>query len=67
LIAVFDLRSSNKFGRPIATRIETGAFEVADSDQQDFIRKHPQAPSIVVNDPPKLDELRRRYPQFRRS
>jgi peptide-methionine (S)-S-oxide reductase len=62
-----ELRASNKFGRPIATRIETGSFEPADSDQQDYMRKHPQERYIVVNDLPKLDELKRLYPQFWRS
>jgi peptide-methionine (S)-S-oxide reductase len=62
-----ELRASNKFGRPIATRIETGSFEPADSDQQDYMRKHPQERYIVVNDLPKLDELKRLYPQFWRG
>ena len=58
------LRSSNRFGRPIATRIESGGLDVAEAEHQDFMRKHPNARYIVINDLPKLEALKRRYPQF---
>src|SRR5689334_6740010 len=61
------LRSSGQFGRPIATKIESGGFEAADRDQQDYVLKHPREPYVIVNDLPKLDELKRRYPQFWRA
>lgn len=64
---VASLRASGEFARPIATRIESGGFEAAETDEQDFVRKHPRAPYVVINDLPKLAELKRRYPQFWRD
>ena len=61
------LRSSSRFGRPIATRIESGGLDLAEAEHQDFIRKHPSARYVVVNDLPKLEALKRRYPQFWRD
>jgi peptide-methionine (S)-S-oxide reductase len=61
------LRSSGQFGRPIATKIESGGFEPADRDQQDYVLKHPREPYVIINDLPKLDELKRRYPQLWRA
>lgn len=61
------LRASNKFGKPIATRIETGGFDVAEAEHQDFVRKHPQSGYVIANDLPKLAALRQKYPQFWRS
>lgn len=61
------LRSSNRFGRPIATRIESGGLDVAEAEHQDFMRKHRNARYIVINDLPKLEALKRRFPQFWRD
>lgn len=61
------LRSSNRFGRPIATRIESGGLDVAEAEHQDFMRKHLNARYIVINDLPKLEALKRRFPQFWRD
>jgi peptide-methionine (S)-S-oxide reductase len=61
------LRSSSRFSRRIATRIESGGFDIAEPGHQDFMRKHPTAPYVVVNDLPKLRELKQRYPQFWRD
>jgi peptide-methionine (S)-S-oxide reductase len=61
------LRSSGQFGRPIATKIESGGFETAEPDQQNYVLKHPREPYVIINDLPKLDELKRRYPQFWRA
>ena len=61
------LRSSNRFGRPIATRIESGGLDVAEAEHQDFMRKHLSARYIVINDLPKLEALKRRFPQFWRD
>jgi peptide-methionine (S)-S-oxide reductase len=61
------LRSSGRFSRRIATRIESGGFDTAEPEHQDFMRKHPTTPYVVVNDLPKLRELKQRYPQFWRD
>jgi peptide-methionine (S)-S-oxide reductase len=51
-------------GTPIATKIESGGFYPAEAYHQDFARRHPNYPYIVVNDAPKLTKLKRAYPQF---
>ena len=51
----------------IATRIETGPFYVAESYHQDFMRKNPMHPYILVHDRPKLAKLQKRYPKFWRT
>lgn len=56
------LRASNAFGRRIATRIESGPFFPAEAYHQDFVRKNPLNPYVVVNDRPKLSHLKRAYP-----
>jgi peptide-methionine (S)-S-oxide reductase len=58
------LKSSNKFGKPIATRIESGGFDVAEPQQQDFVRKNPRTRYVIVYDLPKLAELKQRYPHY---
>lgn len=62
--AISQLRSSGRFSRPIATRIESGAFDVAEPDQQDFVKRHPAAAYVVVNDLPKLADLKQKYPKL---
>jgi peptide-methionine (S)-S-oxide reductase len=51
----------------VVTWLESGGFEVAEADQQDFVKKHPNLPYVLVNDVPKLAELRSKYPQFWRD
>ena len=50
--------------RPIATRVESGRFFQAEASHQDFMRRHPLHPYVVVNDRPKLSKLRQKYPQY---
>jgi peptide-methionine (S)-S-oxide reductase len=51
-------------GRPIATKIENGPFFAAEAYHQDFARKNPTYPYIVINDAPKVAKLKRSYPQY---
>ena len=51
-------------GTRIATKIESGGFYPAEAYHQDFARRHPNYPYIVVNDAPKLAKLKRAYPQL---
>ena len=51
-------------GRPIATKIENGAFFPAEAYHQDFAKRHPLHPYIVINDAPKVSKLKRAYPQM---
>jgi peptide-methionine (S)-S-oxide reductase len=50
--------------RPIATRIESGPFFPAEAYHQDFMRRNPHYPYIIVNDRPKLAKLKQAYPQY---
>ena len=56
------LNSAHIYKGPIATRIERGGFFPAESYHQDFARKHPYYPYIVVNDRPKVVALHRKFP-----
>ena len=56
------LGSAHLYKAPIATRVESGGFYPAEAYHQDFARKHPSYPYIVVNDRPKVDALQKRFP-----
>jgi peptide-methionine (S)-S-oxide reductase len=58
------LRASRRFSKPIATKIESGAFYPAEASHQDFMRRHPFHPYIIVHDRPKLAKLKRAFPQL---
>ena len=58
---IMQLRAAKK---PIATRIESGSFYPAEASHQDFVRRNPLHPYVVVNDRPKLAKLKRTYPQY---
>jgi peptide-methionine (S)-S-oxide reductase len=62
LIARLD--TSHMFKAPIATKIESGRFFPAEAYHQDFARKHPYYPYIVVNDRPKVVALQRKFPAY---
>lgn len=56
------LNASHLYKTPVATRIETGGFYPAEAYHQDFARRHPFYPYIVVNDRPKVAALQKRFP-----
>ena len=56
------LNSAHVYKAPIATRIESGGFYPAEAFHQDFARRHPDYPYIVVNDRPKVIALHKRFP-----
>ena len=58
------LNSSHIYKAPIATRIESGGFFPAEAYHQDFARKHPYYPYIVVNDRPKVAALQKKFPAY---
>ena len=58
---IAQLRAAKK---PIATRLESGPFYPAEASHQDFVRRNPLYPYVVVNDRPKLAKLKREYPQY---
>ena len=58
------LRASHLYKKPIVTRIESGAFYPAEASHQDFMRRNPYYPYILVNDRPKVAKLKRAFPQL---
>jgi peptide-methionine (S)-S-oxide reductase len=58
---IAQLRAAKK---PIATKIESGPFYLAEAHHQDFVRRNPVHPYVVVHDRPKLAKLKRAYPQY---
>jgi peptide-methionine (S)-S-oxide reductase len=61
------LRTAHVFKRPLTTRIEHGGFYPAEAYHQDYARKHPFEPYIVINDRPKVTALKRQYPSLFRG
>ena len=62
--AIARLNSSRAFGRPLATKIESGSFYPAEAEHQDFARRNPMHPYILINDRPKVAALKKRYPSL---
>ena len=58
------LTAAHVYKAPIATRIENGSFYRAEDYHQDFARRHPFYPYIVINDRPKVAALKARYPSL---
>ena len=56
--------ASGAYRKPIATRIERGAFYPAEAEHQDFARRNPMHPYIVAHDRPKVAALKSRYPSL---
>jgi len=58
------LNAEHIWKKPIATRIEHGGFYPAEAYHQDFARKHPSYPYIVINDRPKVAALKQKFPAY---
>ena len=58
------LKQTRAFGKPIATRIENGGFYPAEAYHQDYARKNPLQPYILINDRPKVAALKAKYPNL---
>ena len=62
------LDNAHAFGAPIATSIEPDrAFYPAEGYHQDFLERNPTYPYIVVNDLPKIEALKRLFPEYYRA
>jgi len=59
---IAQLQKAHVFKQPIATRIEIGGFAPAEAYHQDFMRKNPNYPYIVINDRPKVAALKQQFP-----
>ena len=65
---VAQLTKANVFKSPIVTRIEPlKAFYAAEDYHQDYLIHNPNQPYIVYNDLPKIEALKRVYPQLYRD
>jgi peptide-methionine (S)-S-oxide reductase len=65
---IAQLDQAHVFGAAIVTRIEPDrAFYPAESYHQDFLTRNPSYPYIVYNDLPKIDELKRLFPDLYRA
>jgi peptide-methionine (S)-S-oxide reductase len=65
---IAQLDQAHAFDAPIVTRIEPGrSFYPAEDYHQDFLVQNPTYPYIVVNDLPKVESLKRLFPDAYRS
>ncbi|GEP00220.1 peptide-methionine (S)-S-oxide reductase MsrA [Methylobacterium haplocladii] len=61
---IAQLDAAKVYRRPIATKIEPGAaFYPAEDYHQDYMALNPDAGYIVANDAPKLQDLKRLFPE----
>lgn len=53
------------FSKPIVTQVAPlAAFHDAEAYHQDYLAQHPDEPYIVINDMPKLENLRKQLPEL---
>jgi peptide-methionine (S)-S-oxide reductase len=65
---IAQLDNARAFDAPIATRVEPDrAFYPAEGYHQDFLERNPTYPYIVVNDLPKIEALKRLFPEYYRA
>jgi peptide-methionine (S)-S-oxide reductase len=64
---IAQLDEAHAFSAPIVTRIEPDRpFYPAEAYHQDFLARHPAHPYIVINDLPKIESLKRLFPDLYR-
>ena len=62
------LDATKAFGKKIVTTIERGKpFYAAESYHQDYLTLHPSQPYIAINDLPKVENLKRMFPDVYRA
>jgi peptide-methionine (S)-S-oxide reductase len=65
---IAQLGKAHVFSRPIVTRVEDfKGFYPAENYHQNFLALHPDYPYIVINDLPKVNELKRMFPDLYRN
>ncbi len=61
---IAQLDQAKAFGKPIATTIEVGKpFYLAEDYHQNYLTLHPGQPYIMINDLPKIDDLKKLFPE----
>jgi peptide-methionine (S)-S-oxide reductase len=59
------LNKARVFGAPIVTKVTAlRSFYEAESYHQDYLAHHPDEPYIIVNDLPKVENLRKQFPEL---
>ena len=62
---IAQLEHAKAFPEPIVTQVvPLKGFYPAEAYHQDYLERHPDNPYIVINDLPKLDLLREKFPQL---
>jgi peptide-methionine (S)-S-oxide reductase len=65
---IAQLNQAHVFGAAIVTRVEPDhTFYHAEAYHQDFLNQNPDNPYIVINDLPKIEQLKQLFPNFYRS
>jgi peptide-methionine (S)-S-oxide reductase len=65
---IAQLERAKVFGHAIVTRVDPlKAFYAAEDYHQDFLQQNPDHPYIVINDLPKIDNLRKLFPAVYRE
>jgi peptide-methionine (S)-S-oxide reductase len=63
-VYIKQLNASHDFGKPIATKVSVGKkFFPAEGYHQNYAKKHPHSPYIEINDEPKVQALKHRFPK----
>jgi peptide-methionine (S)-S-oxide reductase len=65
---IAQLEKAKAFGRPIVTRVDPlKGFYPAEDYHQDFLIQNPRSPYIVFNDLPKIENLKKLFPEYYRG
>lgn len=62
---IAQLDQAKAFARPVVTQLTPlASFYTAEAYHQDYLEHHPEQPYIVVNDLPKVENLRKQFPDL---
>jgi peptide-methionine (S)-S-oxide reductase len=65
---IAQLDKAGIFSQPITTEVDAfKGFFTAESHHQNYLVNHPTEPYIVINDLPKIDNLKRLFPDLYRE
>jgi len=65
---IAQLSQAHAFSRPIVTRVsDLHGFYPAEPYHQDYLLRHPHDRYIAINDLPKIEKLKRFYPELYRE
>jgi peptide-methionine (S)-S-oxide reductase len=65
---IAQLNQAHVFDAPVVTKIEPGwDFYPAEDYHQDFLARNPRYPYIAINDLPKIENLKRLFPDYYRA